>query len=681
MINLPKLLNDSGAEIRRLHPVSLSITEQAVPLSTASLTLLVSEMIPDRSYVELFVPGRSVGIFRTRTPTSGYGGISNTYQLEHAICEVGDYLVRADIDQTEKTLSSALTQVFSYYSGNRWQLGSVCAGNVVLNARWNNVLQTMNSLIAQVSGALMTFDFSTTPWTINVVKHDSVVSAEGRLRRNIQRVQIQKDDKNLCTRVWLNGLSGGHMDANTISTYGVIEKQLPDRQYTRAQAETVAASYLEKYKYPAYRITINGNDFSQMTGEDLDQVRIGKLYRLAIPKDNIVLSENVVTLSWSNLCNDETAVTITLSEPEKTIVDFVQKQTSDYYGAGGEYVNQQHKYKEYETRFVVNERAIEAEATRAQTAERNLIAKDEDFQTVAQIVADAHAAASAAATTAMNASIARTNVYQTAEAIVTSAVALAKTAGDETYIAQTASFQTADAIKNEAVRVAGNNAAAAYLAKTNDYATVDAIIQEAETLASNAATTAQNASIAKTSTLQTAEAIVNTAVAQAATAAGSTYIAKTSTYQTADAIVSTAERYTDGEISGVSSQISQQADKIAMVVGTYPPGSSSQYFIKAAQIVAEINEEGSSVKIDADHVDIAGSQFVQDISDELDGLMTGIVQATNIHTLGLTIYDSLILTRGLSSGRGWNFGVSDIVAGTSPEGRTQYYVVAEEISI
>lgn len=350
MSMLPKLLDSSGNEARRLRTIRQSISEKCVPLSTATLALARDESIPDRSYVELFTVNGSAGIFRSRTPTNGYGvNRANSYTLEHAICEVGDWLVRADIEQTQTTLAAALTQIFAYYGGSRWQLGTVSAsGNVILSANYSNLLQTMNSMIAQVHGAFMSFDFTTTPWTINVGTMDSTVNAEGRLGRNLQSVQIRKDDSQLCTRVWLEGLTGGKMDADTIGTYGVIERKLPDRDYTAAQAATVATAYLTRHKRPVYSIQISGKDFSAATGETLDRVAIGKMYRLAIPEDSIVAEYNVVEIQWPDCIRAPETVQITLSEPDSTLVDFIARQSSDSSGAGGAAEYQDRKNKEAE---------------------------------------------------------------------------------------------------------------------------------------------------------------------------------------------------------------------------------------------------------------------------------------------------------------------------------------------
>lgn len=367
MITLPKLLDNSLNEVRRLYPITLSITENIIPLSTASMSLPKDQRIPDRSYVELFTPNGSAGIFRTRTPESHYSSLIESYSLEHAICEVGDWLVRANINSTKKTLTQALTQVFNYYGGTRWQLGTVCAGDVVISANYSNLLQTMNSLIAQVQDAYMTFDFSTTPWTINVALMSDTVSAEGRLSRNIESASIRRDDTQLCTRVYLSGLNGGKMDADTIETYGVVEKRLSG-EYTRTNAEKIAGRYLERYSEPLYTVTINGADFSSITGETLDRMILGKLYRLVIPEDNITLIKHITCVYWQDIVNKPNFVQLTLSEPETTIVSIVSNNYSSYYGAGGDYEQQEKKNEEFTSRITQTESSISLVVTGSGTS-------------------------------------------------------------------------------------------------------------------------------------------------------------------------------------------------------------------------------------------------------------------------------------------------------------------------
>ena len=333
MTKLPRLLDGDGNEVRRITPVRVTITEKITPLSTATMDLISEEQIPNRSYVELYTPNGSAGIFRARIPDDGFGiGAITSVQLEHAICEVGDYIITQAINESVVSFPVALSLVFSYYRGNHWQLGAIASGDdVVCNISTGNVLTAVLSLLSQIPDCYMAFDFSTTPWSINILKLPDTVSAEGRLSRNIISARVQRDDSQLFTRVYLAGLPAGgdedigYLEADTVDQYGIIETVLPAGDYTESEAYLVASTYLEKHKRPAISVQISGIDFSTITGESLDALQIGKLYRLAIQGADPI-EEHITQLVWQSVYDNQ-AVTINLSEESESAVKIIHEQT------------------------------------------------------------------------------------------------------------------------------------------------------------------------------------------------------------------------------------------------------------------------------------------------------------------------------------------------------------------
>ena len=329
VIHLPRLLDANNVEIGRVRPVSLSISERIVPLSTASMQLTDEEIFPGRSYVQLYTPNGQSAVYRSRMPTNAYGSGLNTVNLEHAICEVGDWVMTAKYENTNRSLEWVLESYWEYYRGSKWQLGTVSVeADVIVTEDFPNLLQAILSAIAQVPSAMMTFDFTTNPWTWNVVARDTTVSAEGRLSRNVQSATVTPDDSQLCTRVFLDGLGtyGGmsYMDADTQGTYGIVEKKLTNQDYTRSQAQAVASTYLSRYKRPIYSVQINGMDWYSITGEALDLLKVGKKYRLAIPDHNVTVEETITELNWTDVYGKPEAVTIQLNEDAETVLRWLK---------------------------------------------------------------------------------------------------------------------------------------------------------------------------------------------------------------------------------------------------------------------------------------------------------------------------------------------------------------------
>lgn len=346
----PRLLNSDLSEARRLQPVDGSLNLAMVPLSTASLTVLTAEAAPVGSWVEMYSPTGSAGIYRVSTVDNGHGTELTSLELEHGIAEVGNYVVNGEISE-EMPLNAAITRLWGFYKGTRWRIGNNgFTDRVLVDVLYDNLLQAMLDLLEQTSGYMMAFDFSTNPWTINIVRKDTAVSAEGRLSRNVEEAHVTYDLTELCTRVYVDydadDSAGGavSMDADTISQYGVIEKHVPGSGYTYSQAQAVAREYLEKHKRPQIGATITGVDFASVTGELLDRLAIGKLYRLAVPKHNVVIEQHITGLSWPHLYTDPSAVEIALGVDEDRVISYMQQTTETVSKGGKGTIKKQGRY-------------------------------------------------------------------------------------------------------------------------------------------------------------------------------------------------------------------------------------------------------------------------------------------------------------------------------------------------
>lgn len=332
MIQLPRVIDASGNEIKRLHPVRASVSLSITPLSTASIELLPGEFVKTRSLIEMYTSAGSAGIFRARAPQEGYGDITTTVELEHAVSEIGDYLITEKIEQ-EMSAADAMQKLFSFYRGTLWQLGTVAAADkVTVQADYDNVLESMLAIMDQIPSYMMEFDQTSFPWKVNIVSRQTAVSAEGRLSRNVESVRVIRDDTELCTRVYMKGLGGvgvyGHMDADTIAE-GIVEREIEgDDEVSVEKAQRIAKLYLERHKRPKLSIRISGRDLHGVTGEPLDALAIGKKYRLAIPEAQTAIEETITALEWDDIYGDEDGVTVSLAEEEDTVVTFLRKQST-----------------------------------------------------------------------------------------------------------------------------------------------------------------------------------------------------------------------------------------------------------------------------------------------------------------------------------------------------------------
>jgi len=371
MTKLPRLyVKNSFSKI--IYPISLTITQNIVPLSTASITLRRGDELPSRSYVELFTPYGSAGMFRVRSPHNVYGDDYSTAELEHMVAEVGDYVVKGEYSQM-MAANTAVKTVFGHYKGSHWQLGSYSAigtGSIALEAKYESVLNILLSIMEQVPDCMMTFDFSVTPWRLNIVKQGTSVVAEGRLSRNVRSATVTYDDSELVTRVWYQTFSKDKegksvstwvsKDADTLKTYGVVESSVSTSvDMTTAEINATVNNYLKAHKNPKTSVSIQASELNRITGERVDKFLIGDLMRLAIPDYNITVELNITSIMWSDVYNKPDSVMVHLGDEEDTVVTFLHNLdatgsgTTGGSGGGGGKKKQEYEWGEYKSDFQV----------------------------------------------------------------------------------------------------------------------------------------------------------------------------------------------------------------------------------------------------------------------------------------------------------------------------------------
>lgn len=396
-IRFPKVFDENLNFLGIVNPVKLSLTLSIVPLSYASMQLPRGKTLPARGYVELYTSMGSAGFFRVRSPQESYGEDITTSELEHAIVEVGDYLVLNDYNEM-MAATTAMQTVFSHYRGNKWQLGSVAAlgtDQIALQADHNRVLEAMIAILDQKPDCMMTFDFGTSPWTVAIAKRGTVVQAEGRLSRNVNSAKVAYDDTELCTRCYYEyptsvegqepSSAWAYVDTDTMSRYGLVERTAPvNGAYSQAEARAAAVAYAEKHKNPRVSVSISAEELSSITGEAFDTFTIGKLFRLALLDYNVTIEQVITGLSWSDVFDAPEDVTVSLEDEEDTTVTFLHDLDAKggAGGGGGGAKKQEELWKEYYTHFDKTDYYIDMWARR--------VSRNEDILQQAGMYIDSH---------------------------------------------------------------------------------------------------------------------------------------------------------------------------------------------------------------------------------------------------------------------------------------------------
>ena len=325
MRRLARVLDGDMRELRRLHPTQQSVDDRVTPLSTASLTLPEGEHTAFGEWVEVFTQSGSAGVYRAVSASETYTGEASA-ELEHGICALGDAIIPG-----KGTISGTLPQVLSSMLGYQvvtaggsalWALGSV-----ETNAQASFEHDSTNLLSAVLAvvpdGYMLTFDQSALPWRIGVSAMETMPSCEGRLARNLRSVTVTVDDEDFCTRIYCNMLpSPGYMDGPTVGTWGIKAKTITAQEnVTQESLNAYITQYLEDHKNPRVSIECDAEDLSTITGESIDRLEKGRLFRLALPDYGVAMEERILAVRTGSAYDEPERVRLTLANSIRDTAD------------------------------------------------------------------------------------------------------------------------------------------------------------------------------------------------------------------------------------------------------------------------------------------------------------------------------------------------------------------------
>ena len=210
-VRLPRLLDKNLREIKRLRPSSLSLSLTIDDISTASMTLVDGTWMDATQFVELYHIGGSVGIFRLRSDTQTYRNYATQeVNLDHAISTLMDGLLpeQLKIGSASVDAVDVLAQLLTYQPETRWQIGT-CELSQHLTYDFDagtNIWTAINN-VKNLSPAEMMwqYDFSTHPWTLNLVNMPNTVSCEARFNGALTSATVSTDRDDLVTRMYAYG--------------------------------------------------------------------------------------------------------------------------------------------------------------------------------------------------------------------------------------------------------------------------------------------------------------------------------------------------------------------------------------------------------------------------------------------------------------------------------------------
>lgn len=325
MTRLARVLDGDMREMRRLHPTQQSVDDRVTPLSTASLTLPDGEYAAFGEWVEVFTQNGSAGVYRVVSASETYTGEASA-ELEHGICALGDAIIPGE-STISGTLSDVLSAMLGYQVVNAggaplWALGSVATdAQTSFEHDSTNLLSAVLEVVPD--GYMLTFDQSALPWRLGVAKIATTAECEGRLSRNLRGVTVTVDDEDFCTRIYCNMLpSPGYMDGPTVDAWGIKAKTITAQEnVTQDSLTAYITQYLEDHKNPRVSIECDAEDLSSITGEAIDRMEKGRLFRLALPDYGVAMEERILSVHTGSAYDEPERVRLTLANSIRDTAD------------------------------------------------------------------------------------------------------------------------------------------------------------------------------------------------------------------------------------------------------------------------------------------------------------------------------------------------------------------------
>ena len=335
-IRLPRLVNKNLAEVKRLEPASLSLDLKYNDISTATMRLVDNTWMDATEFVELYHISGSVGYFRLRQDTQTFRHFAQQeVTLDHAIATLMDGLLPEELTIGSASVDAidVLAQLLTYQPTTRWQMGT-CELSQHLTYTFEagtNLWTAINAVLDKATADFMwTYDFSTYPWTLNLVQSPNTVSCEARLNRGLSTAIINTNRDDLITRIYPYGKNGitiatvndgvPYIDADTVNDWGIVCGKYVDNDLTDKQTlMDKAKETLEKKKNPPISVNVTLHELSGITGLPYDHFRLGGICRIALPDWAKYYDERIIELNIADVLKNPQKIEATMSTEETSV--------------------------------------------------------------------------------------------------------------------------------------------------------------------------------------------------------------------------------------------------------------------------------------------------------------------------------------------------------------------------
>ena len=324
--------------------MSLNLSERQ---STATITIgpEAPEIAVGRWIIDDAEPGAGI-VWRVKSVETQYDRDTRTVQLEHTIMALKDLVMFGEVTPammgggTDCTAKQAVEYILRNQSD--WVLGTFSYTSVSnpYNFNGDDLYSALGTVSSSLEDCWWSYDFSSYPFTLNITTRESVVGTELRMSRNIQTARMTIDKTRMYTRFYPIGKNNLHIDGNCVSKnteiYGPICKVETDQSIsTKEELTRWANERLAVHAQPSVTVTVGALDLSRETGEDLDEIVLGRKCRMPLPGYNTTIEETITKISWQDKIAEPEKATVTLANIQEDLVSIINNLNKSAGGGGG----------------------------------------------------------------------------------------------------------------------------------------------------------------------------------------------------------------------------------------------------------------------------------------------------------------------------------------------------------
>ncbi|HDR4551262.1 phage tail spike protein [Bacillus cereus] len=292
--------------------------------------------IIELDFVEIFDQDKRIGMFRIMPNETERNEEEKTirYKCEHVLSTLLDDVLFGYHQLSNHTTVDVLEYILSKQEVKRWKLGTVDFKRY-FHYGWENENTLLGPLLSIPKpfneSYQWTWDDTTYPWTLNLVRANNEITGEIRYRKNLRGIRKSVDPSNIMTRIYPLGYGEGvnqltvkdvnptgknylEAPANIIEKYGMHKYIWVDRRFTVKQSlYDSAKALLDERCVPKVTYEVEAVDYELIDPYKLEKYEIGKLVRVHDEDLGILEDVRIVRKGKSDVTGNPLDVTFDIA--------------------------------------------------------------------------------------------------------------------------------------------------------------------------------------------------------------------------------------------------------------------------------------------------------------------------------------------------------------------------------